>query len=232
MQARNLVLIPTACQVVYSMTDVPLGFGTTAKSTTDARSMDPGSIVVRCCWCVHNACLCTTAKANGADGIATAVSGMSVRQLCLPALVNAVANCQNATHQFPVGSQVFHQSDVGEYLRSEDDLWLRLATAGFPVQCRWMGMYVLLYLGLVWGQSGLICIHLGSILQIRWGKHFWTALDLFVSRPASFYRPDGQPTVLVRVHWTLHGPHVIASPVQRADIIWALPMPFCMRSWV
>ena len=36
-------------QVVYSMTDVPLGFGTTAKSTTDARSMDPGSIVVR--WC-------------------------------------------------------------------------------------------------------------------------------------------------------------------------------------
>jgi hypothetical protein len=49
MQARNLVLIPTACQVVYSMTDVPLGFGTTAKSTTDARSMDPGSIVVRCC---------------------------------------------------------------------------------------------------------------------------------------------------------------------------------------
>lgn len=48
--------------VVYSMTDVPLGFGTSAKSTNDARKMDPGGIVV------------------------------------------------------------FHQSDVGEYLRSEDDL--------------------------------------------------------------------------------------------------------------
>ena len=32
--------------VVYSMTDVPLGFGTTAKSTMDARKMDPGGIVV------------------------------------------------------------------------------------------------------------------------------------------------------------------------------------------
>ncbi len=29
------------------MTDVPLGFGTTAKSTMDARKMDPGGIVVR-----------------------------------------------------------------------------------------------------------------------------------------------------------------------------------------
>lgn len=32
--------------VVYSMTDVPLGFGTSAKSTNDARKMDPGGIVV------------------------------------------------------------------------------------------------------------------------------------------------------------------------------------------
>lgn len=31
------------------MTDVPLGFGTTAKSTMDARSMDPGGIVVSTC---------------------------------------------------------------------------------------------------------------------------------------------------------------------------------------
>lgn len=31
---------------MYSMTDVPLGFGTSAKSTNDARAMDPGGIVV------------------------------------------------------------------------------------------------------------------------------------------------------------------------------------------
>ncbi|CAL8460644.1 g174 [Coccomyxa elongata] len=48
--------------VVYSMTDVPLGFGVTAKSTSECRKMDPSGIVV------------------------------------------------------------FHQSDVGEYLRSEEDL--------------------------------------------------------------------------------------------------------------
>ncbi|KAK9832836.1 hypothetical protein WJX81_005460 [Elliptochloris bilobata] len=48
--------------VVYSMTDVPLGFGVTAKSTSDCRKMEPSGVVV------------------------------------------------------------FHQSDVGEYLRSEDDL--------------------------------------------------------------------------------------------------------------
>lgn len=46
---QHAVMDCALCQVVYSMTDVPLGFGTTAKSTTDARSMDPGSIVVR--WC-------------------------------------------------------------------------------------------------------------------------------------------------------------------------------------
>lgn len=34
------------------MTDVPLGFGTSAKSTNDARAMDPGGIVV-----FHQACL-------------------------------------------------------------------------------------------------------------------------------------------------------------------------------
>lgn len=48
--------------VVYSMSDVPLGFGVTAKSTSECRKMDPSGIVV------------------------------------------------------------FHQSDVGEYLRSEEDL--------------------------------------------------------------------------------------------------------------
>ncbi|BDA41998.1 60S ribosome subunit biogenesis protein NIP7 homolog [Coccomyxa sp. Obi] len=48
--------------VVYSMTDVPLGFGVTAKSTSECRKMDPSGIVV------------------------------------------------------------FHQSDVGEYLRSEEEL--------------------------------------------------------------------------------------------------------------
>ena len=32
--------------VVYSMTDVPLGFGITAKSTSEARKMDPAGIVV------------------------------------------------------------------------------------------------------------------------------------------------------------------------------------------
>jgi len=48
--------------VVYSMSDVPLGFGVTGKSTSDCRKMDPGGIVV------------------------------------------------------------FHQSDVGEYLRHEEEL--------------------------------------------------------------------------------------------------------------
>ncbi|KAL4423664.1 hypothetical protein ABPG75_000965 [Micractinium tetrahymenae] len=32
--------------VVYSMSDVPLGFGVTAKSTTECRSADPNAIVV------------------------------------------------------------------------------------------------------------------------------------------------------------------------------------------
>eukprot|EP00877_Chromochloris_zofingiensis_P001127 jgi/Chrzof1/11014/Cz05g20130.t1 len=48
--------------VVYSMSDIPLGFGVTAKSTNECRSMDPSGIVV------------------------------------------------------------FHQADVGEYLRAEDEL--------------------------------------------------------------------------------------------------------------
>ena len=48
--------------VVYSMSDVPLGFGVTAKATSECRKMDPSGVVV------------------------------------------------------------FHQSDVGEYLRSEEDL--------------------------------------------------------------------------------------------------------------
>lgn len=32
--------------VLYSMTDVPLGFGVTAKSTSECRSMEPSGIVV------------------------------------------------------------------------------------------------------------------------------------------------------------------------------------------
>lgn len=48
--------------VIYSMADAPLGFGVTAKSTSECRSADPNAIVV------------------------------------------------------------FHQSDVGEYLRAEDEL--------------------------------------------------------------------------------------------------------------
>lgn len=48
--------------VIYSMADVPLGFGVTAKSTGECRSADPNAIVV------------------------------------------------------------FHQADVGEYLRAEDEL--------------------------------------------------------------------------------------------------------------
>ncbi|KAL3157024.1 ribosome biosynthesis protein nip7 [Trebouxia sp. C0009 RCD-2024] len=48
--------------VIYSMSDIPLGFGVTAKSTADCRKMDPSGIVV------------------------------------------------------------FHQADVGEYLRNEDEL--------------------------------------------------------------------------------------------------------------
>ena len=48
--------------VIFSMADVPLGFGVTAKSTSDCRKMDPTGIVV------------------------------------------------------------FHQADVGEYLRAEDEL--------------------------------------------------------------------------------------------------------------
>ncbi|MCL7036615.1 hypothetical protein MKW94_011329 [Papaver nudicaule] len=48
--------------VVFSMTDVPLGFGISAKSTQDCRKLDPNGIVV------------------------------------------------------------LHQSDIGEYLRMEDDL--------------------------------------------------------------------------------------------------------------
>lgn len=32
--------------VVFSMTDVPLGFGIAAKSTTDCRKLDPNGIVV------------------------------------------------------------------------------------------------------------------------------------------------------------------------------------------
>ncbi|DBA68199.1 hypothetical protein WJX82_000202 [Trebouxia sp. C0006] len=48
--------------VIYSMSDIPLGFGVTAKSTADCRKMDPSGIVV------------------------------------------------------------FHQADVGEYLRSEEEI--------------------------------------------------------------------------------------------------------------
>ena len=48
--------------VVYSMSDVPLGFGVTAKSTGECRAADPNAIVV------------------------------------------------------------FHQADVGEYLRAEDEM--------------------------------------------------------------------------------------------------------------
>lgn len=48
--------------VIYSMSDIPLGFGVTAKSTEDCRTMDPSGIVA------------------------------------------------------------FHQGDVGEYLRAEDDI--------------------------------------------------------------------------------------------------------------
>ena len=48
--------------VVYSMSDVPLGFGVSAKSTAECRALDPGSVVA------------------------------------------------------------FHQGDVGEYLRAEDEL--------------------------------------------------------------------------------------------------------------
>lgn len=32
--------------VIYSMSDIPLGFGVTAKSTADCRKMDPSGIVV------------------------------------------------------------------------------------------------------------------------------------------------------------------------------------------
>lgn len=32
--------------IIYSMSDIPLGFGVTAKSTTDCRKMDPSGIVV------------------------------------------------------------------------------------------------------------------------------------------------------------------------------------------
>lgn len=32
--------------VVYSMSDVPLGFGVTARATTEARKLDPTGIVV------------------------------------------------------------------------------------------------------------------------------------------------------------------------------------------
>ncbi|KAF9315314.1 ribosome biosynthesis protein nip7, partial [Linnemannia elongata] len=49
--------------IVYSMTDVPLGFGVTARSTSDTRKMEPTAIVV------------------------------------------------------------FHQADIGEYLRQEDTLF-------------------------------------------------------------------------------------------------------------
>ena len=35
--------------VVYSMSDVPLGFGVAAKSTQDCRKLDPSSIVVGAC---------------------------------------------------------------------------------------------------------------------------------------------------------------------------------------
>ena len=48
--------------VIYSMSDIPLGFGVTGKSTNDCRTMDPSGIVA------------------------------------------------------------FHQADVGEYLRAEDDI--------------------------------------------------------------------------------------------------------------
>jgi 60S ribosome subunit biogenesis protein NIP7 len=48
--------------VLYSMSDIPLGFGVTAKSTSECRTVDPNAIVV------------------------------------------------------------FHQADVGEYLRAEDDM--------------------------------------------------------------------------------------------------------------
>ncbi len=48
--------------IIYSMSDIPLGFGVTGKSTNDCRTMDPAGIVA------------------------------------------------------------FHQADVGEYLRAEDDI--------------------------------------------------------------------------------------------------------------
>jgi ribosome biogenesis protein Nip4 len=38
--------LQTAGVVVYSMADIPLGFGVTAKSTNECRAMDPSGIVV------------------------------------------------------------------------------------------------------------------------------------------------------------------------------------------
>lgn len=54
--------------VIYSMSDIPLGFGVTAKSTADCRKMDPSGIVVfhqadvgkQCCGlanCIYITCM-------------------------------------------------------------------------------------------------------------------------------------------------------------------------------
>jgi hypothetical protein len=88
--------------VIYSMSDIPLGFGVSAKSTNDCRNADPNAIIAfhqadagGCCWRARRS-LCLTA--------------ISDQHLALPArcCLAAIAD---------VGCWL-----VGEYLRAEDDL--------------------------------------------------------------------------------------------------------------
>lgn len=56
--------------VVFSMTDTPLGFGVTARSTIDTRKLDPTAIIVFNQACVFALCDVVIALADLALGFA------------------------------------------------------------------------------------------------------------------------------------------------------------------
>lgn len=69
--------------VIYSMSDVPLGFGVTAKSTNECRALDPAAIVSFhqadvgrwLALCAHFALPCASSVTHTADGCLHALFG-------------------------------------------------------------------------------------------------------------------------------------------------------------
>ena len=70
--------------VIYSMSDIPLGFGVTAKSTADCRKMDPSGIVVFHQADVGEYCISSGRKKNSCTVICNclAVCACQYQLLC------------------------------------------------------------------------------------------------------------------------------------------------------